>query len=92
MTMASAESQGTVFCALETYLDPPTVLRQRGATRPHAPVRLRVGGGAAHTHHQQLPPDGGQERAQASKQTRRVKAQGLGAPQRVLSQILLRRL
>jgi hypothetical protein len=82
MTMASAESQDTVFCALETYLYPHTVLLKRGATRPHAPVRLRFGGGAAHKHHQQLPPYGGQEREQASNQTRRVKAQGLCAPKR----------
>jgi hypothetical protein len=82
MTMASAESQDTVFCARETSLYPHTVLLQRGATRPHAPVRLRFGGGAAPTHHQQLPPSGGQEREQASQHTRRVKAQGRCAPQR----------
>src|SRR5262249_10590781 len=45
-------------------------------------VEAAVRGGAAHKYHQQLPPYGGQEREQASHQTRRVKAQGLCAPKR----------
>jgi hypothetical protein len=83
--MASAESRDTVFCALETYLYPHTVLLKRGATRPHAPVRLRLGGGAAHRNHQQLPPYG-QEREQASNQTHKVRAKGLCAPERSSTQ------
>jgi hypothetical protein len=83
--MASAESRDTVVCALETYLYPHTVLLKRGATRPHAPVRLRFGGGAAHRNHQQLPPYG-QEREQASNQTRKVRAKGLCALERSSTQ------
>ena len=83
--MASAESRDPGFCALATSLDPPTVLRKRGATRPHVPVRLRCGGGAAHGNHQQRPPYE-QEREQASKHTRKVRAKGLCAPERSSTQ------
>jgi hypothetical protein len=43
MAMAIAESRGTVFCALETYLYPHTVLFKRGAAHLDAPVRARFG-------------------------------------------------
>jgi len=46
--MASAESQAMVFCALETYRYPHTVLLKWGAAHRCAPVRLRFGWGAAH--------------------------------------------
>ena len=80
MTMVLAEvSLG--LCGLETYGYPHTVLRQRQAARWCAPVRLRFGGGAAHGHHQGLALYG-QEREQASNQTRRVRATGLCAQER----------
>jgi hypothetical protein len=79
--MAVTESIRIVLCALETYLYPHTVLRKRQATRLCAPVRLRFGGGAAHGHHQRLSLYG-QEREQASNQTRRVRATGLCAHER----------
>ena len=79
--MAVTESIGMVLCALETYLSPHTVLRKRGAAHLCAPVRLRFGGGAAHGHHQGLSPYG-QEREQASKHTRRVRAKRLCAQER----------
>jgi hypothetical protein len=79
--MAVTESMRMVLCALETYLYPHTVLCKRQAARVCAPVRLRFGGGAAHGHHQGLALYG-QEREQASKQTRRVRATGLCAPKR----------
>ena len=69
------------LCALETYLYPHTVLRKREAAHRCAPVRLRFGGGAAHGHQQGLSLYG-QEREQASNQRRRVRAQGLCAPER----------
>ena len=72
------ESINMVLCALETYLYPHTVLLKRGAAHLRAPVRLRVGGGAAHGHHEGLSLLI-QEREQASKHTRRVRAQRLGA-------------
>jgi hypothetical protein len=81
MTMARSESRATVFYALATSRDPHPVLRKRGATRPHAPGRLRGGGGAAHKHPRPLPPSG-QARAQAAQPRRRVKTQCLWAPQR----------
>src|SRR5262245_57954853 len=83
--MASAESRERVFCALATSLYPHTVLRKRGAARPHAPVRLRFGGGAAPSNHEELPPYE-QEREQASKQTRRARAKGLCAHTRSSTQ------
>src|SRR5262245_16192375 len=43
MTMAIAERRVTVFCALETDLDPPAVLLKGGAARFRAPVRFRFG-------------------------------------------------
>ena len=79
--MAVTESMRRALCALETSLDPHTVLRQRQAAPMGAPVRLRCGGGAAHGHQQGLSLSG-QEREQASNHTRRVKAQGLCASQR----------
>jgi hypothetical protein len=79
--MAVTESIDMVLCALETSLYPHTVLRKRAAAHRCAPVRLRFGGGAAHGHHQGLSPYG-QEREQASNQTRRVRATGLCAPER----------
>jgi hypothetical protein len=79
--MAVAESIRRVLCALETYLYPHTVLCKRQAARLCAPVRLRIGGGAAHGHHQRLSLYG-QEREQASNQTHRVRATGLCAHER----------
>jgi len=76
--MAVTESIDRVLCALETYLYPHTVLLKHRATHLCAPVRLRCGGGAAHGHHQGLSPYG-QEREQASHQTRRVRAKRLWA-------------
>ena len=79
--MAVTESMRMVLCALETYRYPHTVLCKRLAAHLCAPVRLRFGGGAAHGH-----PQGrslyGQEREQASNQTRRVRATGLCAQER----------
>jgi hypothetical protein len=46
-----------VFCALETYLYPHTVLFKSGAAHLDAPVSARFGGGAAHRNHQERPPD-----------------------------------
>jgi hypothetical protein len=43
MTMARAERHDTVFCALETYLYPHTVLLKGKAAHLYAPVRLRLG-------------------------------------------------
>ena len=43
MAMAMAESRGTVFCALETYLHPHTVLFKSGAAHLDAPVSARFG-------------------------------------------------
>ena len=63
------ESVSMVLCALETYLDPHTVLRRLGAAHLRAPVRLRCGGGAAHGHPQGRSPFG-QEREQTSQHTR----------------------
>jgi hypothetical protein len=79
--MAVTESIRRVLCALETYLYPHTVLRKCQAAHWCAPVRLRFGGGAAHGHHQGLLLYG-QEREQASNQTRRVWAQCLCAQER----------
>jgi hypothetical protein len=76
--MASAKSLHRVLCALETSLDPHTVLRKSGVAYCSAPVSARFGGGAAHHHHQSLSPYG-QEQEQASNQTRRVRAKGLCA-------------
>jgi hypothetical protein len=76
--MAVTESIDMVLCALETYLYPHTVLLKHRAAQRCAPVRLRFGGGAAHDHHQGLSPYG-QEREQASNQTRRVRAKRLCA-------------
>jgi hypothetical protein len=73
--MAMAESRGTVVCAREPSLSPPTVRCHSGAAQLEAPVRARCGGGAAHRTHQDRPPDA-EVRAQASKHTRRVRAQG----------------
>ena len=56
MAMASAESRGTVFCALETYLYPHTVLFKSEAAHLGAPVSARFGCGAAHRNHQERPP------------------------------------
>ena len=44
MAMAMAERRGTVFCALETYLSPHTVLFKSGAAHLDAPVSARFGG------------------------------------------------
>jgi hypothetical protein len=74
MAMAMAESRVPVFCALETSRSPHAVLLKGGATRLRAPVRCRVGGGAAHRHQRELSPSGA-EREQASKHTPRVGAQ-----------------
>jgi hypothetical protein len=79
--MARAESRETVCCARETSRSPPTVLRQRGAARPQAPVRLRGGGGAAPRHPQQRPPSG-PARAQAAQHRRQGRAKGLWAHER----------
>jgi hypothetical protein len=79
--VAVTESMRMVLCALETYLYPHTVLRKRQAAHWCAPVRLRFGGGAAHGHHQGLSLYG-QEREQASNQTRGVRATGLCAHKR----------
>ena len=79
--MAVTESRGMILCALETYLYPHTVLLKHGAAHRCAPVRLRFGGGAAHGHHEGLSPYG-QEREQASNQTRRVRAKRLCAQER----------
>jgi hypothetical protein len=76
--MAVTESIAMVLCALETYLYPHTVLLKHGAAHLCAPVRLRGGGGAAHGYHQRRAPYG-QEREQASNQTRRVRAKRLWA-------------
>jgi hypothetical protein len=43
MVMASAESQATVCCALETKLYPHAVLLKGGAARFRAPVRFSFG-------------------------------------------------
>ena len=83
--MAVTERVSIVLCALETSLYPHTVLRKRGAAHLCAPVRLRFGGGAAHGHHQGLSPSG-QEREQASNQTRRVRAKCLCAQERSSTQ------
>jgi len=76
--MAVTESIAMVLCALETSLYPHTVLCKHEAAHLCAPVRLRFGGGAAHGHPQGLSPYG-QEREQASNQTRRVRAKRLCA-------------
>jgi hypothetical protein len=67
--------------ALETYLYPPPVLLKREAAYLYAPVRSRGGCGAAPSNHQELLPVG-QEREEASKHTRRVRAKGLWAQRR----------
>jgi hypothetical protein len=81
MAMALAESRGTGVCARDTSLDPPPVLFTRGAAHRDAPVRARFGGGAAPRPHQERAPSA-EARAQASKPTRRVRAQGRWAPRR----------
>jgi hypothetical protein len=78
--MAMAESRGTGFCALETSRYPHPVLFKRGAAHREAPVSARVGCGAAHRNHPERPPSAS-ARAHASHHTRRVRAQGLCAPQ-----------
>src|SRR5881397_1368723 len=83
--MAVTESIAMVLCALETYLYPHTVLCKHEAAHLCAPVRLRFGGGAAHGHPQGLSPYG-QEREQASNQTRRVRAKCLCAHERSSTQ------
>jgi hypothetical protein len=82
--VAVPESLRRVLCALEPYLYPHTVLCKRQAAHLCAPVRLRFGGGAAHGPHQGLSLSG-QEREQASKQTRGVRATGLCAHKRSLT-------
>jgi hypothetical protein len=79
MVMAIAESRGPGCCALETSLSPHPVRFKRGAAHLDAPVSARVGCGAAPRNQQERPPSA-PARAQASNQTRRVRAQGLCAP------------
>ena len=74
-----------VFCALETYLYPHTVLLKRGAAQHCAPVRRRFGGGAAHRYQESRSPYV-QERKQASNQTRRGRAKRLCAQERSQTQ------
>jgi len=76
-SMAITESRGMVFCALETYLYPHTVLLKRGAVHRCAPVRSRFGWGAAHSH-QESRSLCLQERQPASQQTHRVRAKRSG--------------
>src|SRR5215467_1264731 len=78
MGMAVTERQTMALYALETSLYPHTVLRKRRAAQRCAPVRLRVGRGAAHGHPQGLSLYD-QEREQASNHTRRVGAKRLWA-------------
>ena len=73
------------LCALETYLYPHTALLKRGVAPLHAPVRLRVGGGAVHDHHQGRSRPL-QEREPASKQTHRGRAKCLWAHGRSVTQ------
>jgi hypothetical protein len=74
MTMASAESHDAVFCALETYQYPHTVLCKGMATRHvRVPVRLRFGGGAAHINRMRPAPHI-QELEWVSNQRLRVRA------------------
>jgi hypothetical protein len=82
--VAVPESLRMVLCALEPYLSPHTVLCKRQAAHLCAPVRLRFGGGAAHGPHQGLSLSG-QEREQASTQTRGVRATGLCAHKRAVT-------
>jgi len=69
MAMAMAERRATVVCALETSLDPHTVLRKSEAAHRYVPVSARFGGGATPRNHEELAPSG-PEREQASHQTR----------------------
>jgi len=78
MAMAMAERRATVVCALETSLDPHTVLRKSEAAHRYVPVSARFGGGATPRNHEELAPSG-PEREQASHQTRRGRAQCLWA-------------
>jgi hypothetical protein len=79
--MASAERHVQTLYALETYLYPHTVLCKSQAAYHYAPVGLRFGGGAAHSHHRSFSLYG-QEREQASNQRHRVRAKRLCAPGR----------
>jgi hypothetical protein len=74
MTMASAESPDTVFCALETSQYPHAVLYKGMATRHvRVPVRLRCGGGAAPINRMRPAPPL-QEPEGAANQRPRVRA------------------